>query len=342
MKKINTKALVESAIMIAVSALMILLSLYVPLFSVVGVLVSSVPIAVITVKHGLKASTTASIALLLVLCIITAEPVGMFVLFCLMVIPGIISGICIKSEKNFFVTLTLVVLCVVMAFLINIQVMDLMTGENFVLNSVTEYTDIFGDMLQTRLGAVLNDQSAEFAAIEGMEGFDITSYTHQIKEQMVSLFTLYFPAMLIIISFIIGYLLLKTNAYFIKRLKIKEYKNNLPFVNFILPKSVVYVMFILDFIVVFSDGDNGSLAMSAFLNMQTVLTFMVFVCGLAFLEFHFKRRVPKARVRALVYIATIIVGSLFMSVLTYVVRIIGIFDILFGFRRYSVNQNPKF
>lgn len=342
MKKINTKALVDSAVMIAVSTLMIMLSLYVPFFSVIGVLIASVPSAVIAVKHGIKTSITASIALLLVLYIIMMKPIGMFVLFCLMVIPGIISGICIKNDKNFFFTLTLIVLCVVMAFVMYIQIISLLSGGDFVLSSVTEYADALGGVLQTEFGKILSEQTVESLTLNGMENFDVNAFINQLKTQMINMFTLYFPAMLIIISFIIGYLILKTNAYFLKKLRVKEYKANLPFMFFTVPKSVVYVMFLLDFIVLFSNAENGSLVMSAFINMQTVLTFIVFVCGLAFLEFHFKRIVPKGWVRAIVYVIVIVGGSLFMSILAYIIQLIGIFDILFGFRRYLVNQNQKF
>lgn len=325
MKNIKTNTLVDSAIMVAVSASLILMSLWIPFFSIIGMFISGVPLAVVTVKHGLKVSALSSLALLLILCIVLSDPLGTCSMFLLIVLPGIMSGICIKYDRSFFTSLILVILAVVLSVLANIQILNITLGDDAITSMITQFSEAFSQTLKERFNAIDAGQ---------IQGFDIEVMVNGIKDTVFNAMTLYFPTLVVVTSMIIGYISFKINIYFVRRLNIKDYKRTVPFEYFKATKGMLYIIFLIYILSFFSGGNNSnSIFMSALSNMDAIINFIVFICGLSVIDFYFKKAVVKSGLRYIIYLAVFIFGGMIMTILSYVIMLIGTFDAFFNIRR---------
>ena len=153
---------------------------------------------------------------------------------------------------------------------------------------------------------------------------------HDIVSQITSMLVQFSPALIVIISF--SYALL--SFYLMKRicvLRKADCQSLTAFPQWRAEKSIGIIYFIM--IALMLLVPSGSLISDAILNTVTVMTYVFFILGLAFLEHTLLKRFPKPGSRKAVLVVIAISSTFLAGVPFFIISIIGAMDTFMDYRR---------
>lgn len=322
MKGFGAKTVCDSAVVSALSVILVLIGNYVPVVNMFAVFICGLPLTYLMIKHGFKTAAVSFAVSIILLFIITGNIIGTITTACLVLLPGTAAGLMMSKDRGYYSTLFAVIAAVLFGALVYIMLLNFFAGGE---NSITAMLDETINTTKNMLQPVI--QEAEVSGVTNM-GEMIDSILTQTKTMMLS----YFPTILIICSAVIGYLVLASAVFFMKRLRVKEYK----YVSFSMiktPRSMSVVLVILMLISMFSE--DTSMYTLAVKNVAAVLAFIIAVNGLSVVDFLLKRRVKSGYRRFGIYIAVFILGYFLISIIFYMLLLIGMIDSTRNIRMFN-------
>lgn len=314
----SSKAVREGAMMIALTVILVLMTYYVPFFSMIGTFLCGVPMAALAVRNGLKAALPAVLGVLAVTAIVTGSFIAALSTVLISVVPGLAAGWCMGKEKPFFTTLAVCCLAVCAGFLIEFFVIDkVFTGQGAEA-MIKESVDLFREILE-KVIASGGDRAKALS--------EVMDEALAMAEYMIKL---YFPAMVIAVSAVYGYVIMRLSAFILRRANIKKVYV-VPFSRMKAPRSMANVAVLIYACSIFMKQDT--LIWSVAANATAVLLGMVGVCGLSLVDYKLGLKLPKSGVRALIYAAVFFMGGFLFVIAAYILVFAGLFDSTRNYRQ---------
>ena len=308
-KSHNTYRLTEGAILLAAYVVLLLISLYVPVLGSLVIFVVPVPFMMYAAKHGGKSAalfTLAAILLSIVFGSILAVPMALA-----FGVTGAVMGYMIGMDRSrlaIFISGSLV-------FLVNLVAMYVVMVAFFQMDFVEETIKAFEESIALSQNMM-----------EGL-GQEMNSQMVEQFEASIGIFETLLPSMFVIASLSIVFLLQLVCVPILRRFKITV-QNWPAFRELSFPKSVLwyYLFFLIASMLVSSD--SGSYWVWAVTNVVFVLQLLMILQGFAFIAYFYDQKsLPKA------LFAVTLIAALFLPIILYIVRILGIIDLGFDLRK---------
>lgn len=320
MKSFSAKTVCEGAVVSALTVILVMLGTYVPVISLFAVFICGLPVAYLVIRHGMKTALTSFAVSIILLLIITGNIITVVLTACVVLLPGLTAGCLISKNNRYYSTLFAVCASVLFGVLVNIMMIDVFTGgENGVVGMVDEAINSTKNILMPVI------EEAQNNGITGM-----TEMVDSLLSQTKTAFLSYFPTILIIYSLAVGYLVLASVIFFMKRLRVKNY-GYIRFSMIKAPKSMSFVLVILMLVSFFSN--DTTIYTLVLKNVVAVLSFILAVNGLSIIDFSLKKSVKSGYARFGIYMAVIVVGYIILSVIFYLLMLVGMIDSTRDIRR---------
>lgn len=215
----TVKALMEGAMLVAISLLLAVIGIYAPLISIIGLLLYPLPMAVLTLRRGVKVGVTGTLALLALSAIFFGIPQAVLMLLQYGVL-GVFLGWCLRSGRKPLFTLGLATLIAALGAAAAILLSLLISGL-----PLSSLQDQAREMVDSVIAVY-----QQHGMIDSLlpEGWTVEQYSSYMEESMMRLL----PAVLIISSslmtvlcYLISTAILRRLHYDIPRLpKFKEWR----------------------------------------------------------------------------------------------------------------------
>ncbi len=322
MKKENTKALREGAMMVALTALLMLLTRYMPLFSLIGTFVCGVPMAALAARNGFRVLVPAMISVLLVSIFIDGNIISAISMILMSIAPGAAAGYMLGRKKPFFMVLFATCLVVCLGWIFELIVIETVLGssiEQLFGETIEKFESIMAGMLEN-MGNTSN----------GETNITPEEFSATVLKTAETIIRTYFPAFVVISSMATGYIILRISAFVINRARLASVER-LPFSMLQAPRNMSTVAII--FYIIYMFMDSRARLWPVFANIVFILYTIIGICGLSVVDYKFKSKVKPSLVRFLIYGAVFIFGGIFMSIISSVLVIIGILDTGRDFRK---------
>jgi len=316
MERIETKALVESAVFAGVTALLGILYYYMQYLGIIA-MVWPVPVIIVGYRNGLKASILSALSAGLIVSMVTQPLVGVGLLagFGL---PGILMGYMIKKRVNPYVAV----------FLCGLVLSFTMVGEFLIslkasgIGIANFFASIDTTFKQSMEAALKMYSSLGIAEKDLQHSMDILS-------QSMKMVKLTFPSGLVISGMMFSFIDYKLTRLILKRIGyvIPDIEK---FSKWRLKGTYSFVLLGLMILVTAVSYFKISFLTTVALNIYTVLMLVFFTMGISVLVYYARvygdrNSIPKA-------LRTIIVVFLVFIFLQFIV-LVGILDLVLNFRK---------
>lgn len=310
MKKSNAAPVCEGAIVTALTVLLLTMGMYVPVLGSFCGLVSGVPLLWLMIRRSTGVSVAALAASLALIFALTGDiisgPLSAFILL----LPYMTAGYCIGRDVKYYPTLLAVTAAVLFGNIIDIMLLNAMSGGN----AVSQILDGAAETMKNTLG-----QYASAADAGGQLMSALTDALDHTKQAVLN----YFPTIMIIASAVLGYILLSIGIFFAARLRIKKY-DYVKFCMIHLPKSTVVIAIVLMLITFFSN--DGTVYTLALQNITALISFAFAVEGLSYVDFKLKNKIQSGYKRFWIYLLIAVLGYLFITLIFYALMLVGMLD----------------
>lgn len=300
----NKKALVEAALIAAITTIFAFSTIYLPLLSILIVLIP-VPFMILAYRHGIKYSILSFITFSLLIGIVTEILYAGF----LLLIFGpmtIIMGYYISKNKEPYVVVGLGAIAAILSIFVAFQLVFSISG----INIIDEIAIVSKEIISTQVEMLKN-----------ME-VDVLS-----ADQILNYLLMIIPVILIIQS-----LFISIGNYYLSLATLKRFNFNkveLPqFSTFRLPPNIVlgsFIIFILSYLTTYIEGIYH---VSLITNVTLLFIFLFFLQGISVVSFLIKKtNIPKV-------VRIIVIGViLFIGPLLTAISFIGLVDSVVDIRK---------
>ena len=310
--------LTESGLLAALTVIMGLASVYVPVLGMVAAVLWPMPVIVLVVRHGLRWGVMASLVagVLMALLIEPTISLRMVITFAPMSL-----ALGYGFYKNWSAVRILLVSFVVSiaSVLVGLGLVLLITGINPM--------DMQMDMMKESM-----DASISLYKSAGLTDEQLQESVAQMN-QAVETIKLLFPLIIIVSGVVVSFMNYWIAARVLKRLG-HIVPMLPPFSEWRLPKVVIYLYGFALIGMYWGSSREIAALYQISLNLNMLATFMGLLQGLAVIFFFINRRTTSTVLKVLV-VCIILMNGFFTQVLSFV----GIFDMLFDYRRRFGGQN---
>ncbi len=310
--------LTESGLLAALTVIMGLASVYVPVLGMVAAVLWPMPVIVLVVRHGLRWGVMASLVagVLMALLIEPTISLRMVITFAPMSLAlgyGFFKGW--SAIKILLVSFVVSIGSV----LVGLALVLLMTGINPL--------DMQMDMLKESMDASINLYKSA-----GLTEEQLQESVNQMN-QAVETIKLLFPLIIVISGVVVSFM-----NYWIAARVLKRLGHSVPvlppFSEWRLPRGVIYLFAFALIGMYWGSSRNISALYQVSLNLNMLATFMGLLQGLAVIFFFINRRTTSTLLKVLTVCIILMNGFL-----TQVLSFVGIFDMLFDYRRRFGGKN---
>ncbi len=322
-KAFGIRDLTEGALMVALTMVIIICSVYIPGFSMIGMLAACVPVACLSMRRNVVTAAVA-VAVCSVCCVFITHSIGAAVeLTLMMILPGMAAGVCFSKRANFFTALFSACFMVVLGMIYAILVWNAATDGQGILDALEESMTLFEQTLRTVV-------SNTYGGIQKLPPEEIAAAITQIIAQVKETVLFYFPSALLIFAMVLGYLQIMLCAFVIKRTR-SGFPAVVPFNRMKAPKSMCYLTVVLFLLSLFMTRD--SVVDAALMNVNTILYFIIGVCGFSFIDAKVAQKIPGGIFRVMIYVGAIMLGGALIGFLLNGLILLGMLDSMVDFRR---------
>lgn len=309
----QTKYLTYGAMMVVLFAILLAISFYMPLVGFITSLILPLPLAWYSVKFELKQSIMVMIIGIVISFIIG----GIFGFISgLLVAPlGFIIGYSLRNKKS--------KLYILMASSIFIL---LMSAVQYIISILLMNINVIEQLLE---GIKISHEQAG-NIMSSMDRLP-QNYDERVKQTLLSIETM-MPAYFIGGAFIAAFIYVTVNLFLLKRLKL-EVPKFLNFIDFRLPKAVLWYYLIVSILTLFVTYEIGSFGYIASVNALLILRTLLFIQGVSLIHYYFNvQGYPKW---------TAVFASLLAIPLFTFTIILGVFDLGFNMRNFLRDRYKK-
>ena len=323
MKNTKVKALADGAVCTAVTVLLLVIAVYVPPLALFSIAVAGTPLIFLGVRHGLGTSGTACAASILVLFVLTGDPVSALLMGIVDLLPGLVIGYAISKRASFQITVFAAAGAVLFGIMLQLILLNASGGGD----GIEKLVD--GTLENTK--QILNSVMGKLASA-GTQGKDLTAVLNTMIDQMREMIFLYLPSFVVGASVVLGYAVCMMGIYVLRRLRICHVLYT-PFNRLHASRSMCYVTMIMFLVASFSK--DSTIYTAALKNMIGLLYAFIGVCGFSLIDYKFSEKLPSGYARAAIYAAAILAGYVMIGLITQVLILLGLVDGMFNFRRLS-------
>ena len=314
MNRIQTRALVEGAIFAAITVVIGIIRFYIPIIALISI-VWSVPTILIAFRHGFKVSILSAVVSSILVSILTQpiEGLGFFISFG---VPGIIMGYLIKKklkpEMTIFLTSIVLAICSVVSIYLGMLVVG--------IDITKAYSQMFIDM-KTAYSEALNTMSG----MMGLSHEQILKTTASF-DKTLEMVKLILPGGIFMSGVFLSFLNFKLTKLVLKRINF-FIEDITPYPRWRLPNKWMAVVLSIIACAIFEIYFIKLPQLYAVtMNIYTIIVLLSVVLGLSVTKFFLdKFTVPKAFKGILLL--------LLLVALSNVTMLLGIFDMVFDFRK---------
>lgn len=317
MNRIQTRALVEGAIFAAITVVIGIIRFYVPIVAIISI-IWSVPTILIAFRHGFRVSIN-SVVVSSVLVAVMTQPIqglGFFIGFGL---PGIIMGYLLKKKLSPWKTVFFTGIVLAVCSVVSIYLGMLVAG----VDIVKAYDKMFIDMKNAYSEAV--NSIANTYGMMGVSREEILKGT-AVFEKSLDLMKLILPGGILFSGIMFSFVNFKLTRLVLKRINylIEDVK---PFSLWRLSdKWMVFVMSMLLYTVVEIYLIKLPQLYAFTMNIFTVTTILFMVFGLSVTKFFLDKYTVTKTLKG-------IIMFLLLAAFSNITMLIGVFDMLFDFRK---------
>ena len=312
MRNTKVKAIAEGAVAAALCTLLNIISMYVPVLSLFSTFLCGYPLMLIFCRWGAVVGFTSMVCSYAVTFIMTGSFLSPLLLMFLYALPTAMFGLMVNKKQKFSNAVFVTALFVLIGFVTQLM---LLNGEG---SGIEAQFSAMSEEMGNSLGMIFSQNPA-------LENADIKNLISEAITMTVNTLMLYLPAISIIFSAVLGYIISAFSVFLLKRLKIK----NVSYVSFnrIKAPTGTIVIFILSFLLIHA-YDNGGLVISAIKNLSVIATAAVALSGFSFVDYMLSQKIKSGYIRAEMYIAVGFVGFMMISIILELFILFGIFDSL--------------
>ncbi len=318
----------NTAICVVFSALFVIIGGIVPVLSMLMLVIANAPMVFISVRYGLRTSVVAMIVCVLSLTFVYGDISSALISGIMSLLPGVIIGRAINGRFGFATIVYAGAGVILFGFLIQLILFNASGDGNGIELLVSQSIENIRQVTNETFTMLEQQNPGKFQELQK----NLNGMFRQIRDVIF----LYLPTMLIGTSLVLSYFILMVGIFVLHKTKAKRIIYR-PFWGFIAPRSMCNLTMILFLITTFSS--DSTIWTAALKNMTMLLYGYFAICGLSFIDYKFKGRVPSGYARAAVYLAVFFATYLFMGMLFQGLCILGMIDGVFGFRRlYKVGE----
>lgn len=313
MQKSQTSYLTYGAMMVALFAILLTMSVYVPFVGLITSFIVPLPIAWYSIKFERKHAAIVTV-ISIVISLLISGIIGL--VFALLVAPlGFIIGDSIRNKRSKIYIMMgsalFLLLMTAVQYILSILLLNINFMEQFLQVSEIYYEQV--ESMMSSVGQLPDD------------------YYEQVEKSKLLIKTI-MPSYFIVSVFILNFMYLIINLSLLKKLKVEVPKFS-KFMNFRLPKVVLWYYLIVSVFSIFVTYEIGSFGYLASANALLILRFLLFLQGVSFIHYYFN-------IRGYSKWATILVTFLSVPLYTFIV-ILGVFDLGFNLRNYINDRYKK-
>ncbi len=306
--------LTEGAIFLAAFAVLLLMTIYIPLLGSVTNLFIPLPFIMFAAKNDRKSSLVFLVGALLISLIVgTVMAIPLSLLYGL---TGLVIGDFIREKKKRlagYIAGTIV-------FLITLVAQYAVSVAFFEIDVIKESIQLFEKSVdQTFQMMEKLGQPLDAAVVE-----QFNTGIQMLVTLVPSVFVMASCLMVFVIE-LISFPILRRFGFDVPRWK--------PFRELSLPKSFLWYYLIVLIAFLLFNPEQGTYWYSALLNLSFILQFFLIIQGLSFVYFFsYEKGIPK-------FVPILI--TVFLPILLYIVRILGIIDLGFNLRKWVIEKSKK-
>ncbi|KYO67222.1 YybS family protein [Thermovenabulum gondwanense] len=308
----NTRALVEGALLSAITIILSLLSLYIPILGTFASLVWPVPIILLGIRHGLKISILATVVSGIIVAMLEGPLQALTVILGFGLI-GIALGWAISkdfsAEKCLAVGTVASLIAKVVLIIISLYVMG--------INPINEEIAALKESVE---------QVTKFYTSMGMNK-ELVEQTTQNFKQAVNLLSMAIPGVFVLASIVDSFLNYSVAKLVITKLgsRIKDFT---PFWQWKLPSFTVFFFMIGILLTFLEPYWPAGILKTIGMNLQLVFYFAFFIEGFSLLAYYFGKYNVSKPLRVLA-VLLVFFNPFFAQIVAWA----GMFDILMNFRK---------
>lgn len=217
-QKISTKSLAKAAFMAGIIAIINIVTLYIPFLDVIGLIVLPIIVAIVYYRNGIKYSI-GSIVVSAIIVAISINLVSAIISGVSYGIVGITLGYCLKSNKNKYNTLVLLIIAYIISMIVQVWLTSKLISNISIVQFMNNELNTYADGLKEYIA-----QTKTVYSSMGMGSAQL-----QILDQISSIFTveilsMFIPAAIFIVGFIQAYATKLFAQIIFKKLKYTEVK----------------------------------------------------------------------------------------------------------------------
>lgn len=318
-RNLETSALVEGAMMTAITVVLALVSAYIPIIEMVAFFVIPIPMIVLILRRNMKLGILATAASSILIFILVTPTLAVSTVLRLTVI-GLSMGYCLYRKMKPAMTL----MVGTVASLISTVLMIVLSLALMQVNPITEILAMLTESVNTTLN-MIDNMAGNMAQMASLKA----SY-----ESMLKMLPLIIPIAIVlssVFSAVVNYFFVQK---ILKRFRIKV--EPLPSVaGIMIPRPFAYALVGLLLLSLFAGETilGNDILYRIYLNVSYGLMFLFIVDGIAVLYFFMKRAHWKTAV------SVVLIVVILMSPLSSFLMYAGLIDVFWDFRKLK-KQDP--
>ncbi len=323
MKNENIKVFRDWLIVVALTVALLFASGAVPQLSVVCALCCGIPMAVLAAKYDIKVFFSAVVVVVFAYWPLSGHIINTVTTVILFVFPGMVAGYLLARKQQFFSVLVTVCAIIGAGWILEFTVLDKFWGisiEKLINDSVDAAGATISDVVM---------RMSEFGILS--DGVTPEEFIPAVIAAVKSVIQLYFPAFIVVLSMLMGYITLRLSGFAIRKTKAADDVDIVVFSKLRAPRSMCYMLILAYLVSLFCE--TGSQWWTIIANIVFVLSLILGICGLSFVDFLFSRKIKSTVLRVLIYIGVVLAASFLLTIILDVLVLFAVLDSSRDFRR---------
>ncbi|MCH3965508.1 MAG: YybS family protein [Clostridium sp.] len=329
-KNYNVKAIAEAGLITAFIIVLMLICIYIPVFSIFTNFILPIPISVLYIRQNYKV-TLVSMVVSAILVSMLYNPISAISTIFLVGLAGITFGYCIKSKKNFTITILLTSAAIFVGMIIFLSVYILIMSNHGIYSFISDsITKLIINPLKESMA-----MNKEIYAKMGIST-DQLSYMESIVSSITPEYIMrIIPAFILINSVFTAYLDYLIGTSVLRKLNFDTIHIK-PFKNIYMSTRIGTAAASMLVIGLILDRNNMEIA-HYFINSSAIfLQFIFMIDGLALSAYYFAHKTNMSnKVVIIILIITLLIGAYFIYI------VLGFIDMIMDFRKLDPYRVQK-
>ncbi|MEG0051250.1 MAG: DUF2232 domain-containing protein [Terrisporobacter sp.] len=328
-QKINTRGLVEAALMAVIITIILMVTSYIPLMYMFGIVVLPIPIAIIYCRHEFKYAM-GSILVSIFISSIFFNPIIALSYAISYATIGSTLGYCIKNKINPYKTLILVMVSCIISLIGEVLFAAIIMNNGNLSNFISEQLASYSEMINTIIEEMKNVYGNLELSTAQLQELDKFSQIFSIEGIVMSI-----PGLILIYSFTTSYICFALVSKILMRLRYNSIKI-LDFSEFYVSNLIGagLIAMISVGVILNSKGVEWALIVYSATMLFTII--LMTINGMATVNYFLARKMKMPRVQKNIMIIIMFLLSAYV-----IFSVIGFVEMILDFRKLDPHRLRK-